>query len=204
MIDPVLDYRMTLLNKIGIKIKNSQKVLDAGCGDGGDTVLLAENAREIIGIDIDEHSNWPKIKKSKMGFQKADICALPFNNGEFDVTFVKDVLHHAYDPGKALREVKRVTAGGGTVVIIEANRFNPIFYLHMTLMLGHQHFTRSKFKRIVSTIFPEAEFGCFECRVYPINNLFIRKLCHKFEDVVENIPLFDKFLTYNYAIAELK
>lgn len=204
MIDPVLDYRVTLLNKIGIKVNNKQKVLDAGCGDGGDTVLLAKDAKKIIGIDINVHHNWSKIKKSNIEFKKADICVLPFNNCEFNVTFVKDVLHHAYDPDKALREVKRVTMRGGTIVIIEANRFNPLFYLHMTLMLGHQHFTRSKFQKIVSGVFPKAKFGHFECRVYPVNNLFIRKLCHKFEEVVENISLVDKFLTYNYAIVKLK
>lgn len=204
MIDAVLDYRITLLKKLGIQINNNQRILDAGCGDGGDTVLLAENAREVIGIDIDEHPNWLKRKKNNIGFKKADICALPFNREEFDLTFVKDVLHHAYDPEKALREVRRVTRGGGTIIIVEANRFNPIFYLHMTLFLGHQHFTRAKFRRIVSGIFPEAQFGCFECRVYPTNNRFIRNICHAFENIIEKCYFFNQFLTYNYAAVQLK
>jgi len=92
----------------------------------------------------------------------------------------------------------------GTIIIVEANRFNPIFYFHMTLMLGHQHFTMTKFRRIVNNVFPAAKFGRFECRVYPTNNPFIRKLCHKFEDMMENIFIFDKFLTYNYATIKLK
>ncbi|MFH1905632.1 MAG: class I SAM-dependent methyltransferase [bacterium] len=204
MISSVLDYRKRMHEKINIQTNKTQKVLDAGCGEGGDTILLSNRVKEIIGVDINAHPNWGKIKKDNVKFQVADICNLPFAEEDFDITFSKEALHHVSEPEEALKEINRVTTVGGTIVIVEANRFNPIFYFHMTLMLEHQHFTRSKFQRIINSVFPEAKFNRFEGRVYLTNNSFIIKLCHKFEDVVENISLFDKFLTYNYAIVKLK
>lgn len=169
-VNAVLDYRKRILQKAKVNILPNQSVLDVGCGDGGDCELFSKTASNVIGIDILSHPSWSKIKKDNLEFQVADACNLPFINNIFDVVFVKDVLHHVPNHKKALHEVIRVTKEGGIIIVIEANRFNPIFYLHMTLMLGHQHFKKKYFKKLIESYSNDATFISTESHVYPIKN----------------------------------
>lgn len=47
---------------------------------------------------------------------KADICALPFNNDQFDLIFCNHVLEHIPDDKKAMEELYRVLKKGGTLI----------------------------------------------------------------------------------------
>lgn len=201
----VLNYRKKILSKISMQINNHQKILDIGCGDGGDCELLSENAKEVMGIDIELHPNWTEIQKRKcnVDFQVADACNLPFPDDVFDIVFEKDVLHHIQNHKKALKEIVRVTKTGGRVIIVEANRYNPIFYLHMTLMKGHQHFTPHYLKQLIASLYKEdATFISAESRVYPIKSRPILRLIHIVEDLLERMPLVNNYLCYNIAVVK--
>ncbi|MDA7764882.1 class I SAM-dependent methyltransferase [Flavobacteriaceae bacterium] len=47
---------------------------------------------------------------------KADICALPFNNDQYDLIFCNHVLEHIPDDKKAMEELYRVLKKGGTLI----------------------------------------------------------------------------------------
>jgi len=47
---------------------------------------------------------------------KADICALPFNNDQYDLIFCNHVLEHIQDDKKAMEELYRVLKKGGTLI----------------------------------------------------------------------------------------
>ena len=47
---------------------------------------------------------------------KADICALPFNNDQYDLIFCNHVLEHIEDDKKAMEELYRVLKKGGTLI----------------------------------------------------------------------------------------
>jgi ubiquinone/menaquinone biosynthesis C-methylase UbiE len=163
------NYRQTVFRQLGLELSGKERVLDVGCGDGGDADWFAQRAASTIGIDLSEHPRWSTLTRPGLGFQSADAQALPFTSGAFDLVFMKDVLHHAHDPDQLLEEAGRVCAPGGRIYIVEGNRFNPIFYLHMTLMLGHQHFRRPVFRGLVARRFPQARFIQFEAHVYPFS-----------------------------------
>ncbi len=71
------------------------------------------------------------------------------------------------DPAAALAEYRRVLRPGGTLVAIEGNRFNPVFYVHMTKLLGHEHFSRELLPLACAGQFPDARFGAFEAHYVP-------------------------------------
>ena len=196
----VLDYQKRILSKAGIKPNDQQKLLDVGCGDGSMTVNFSQNDKEVVGIDIKPYSNWQVFKTGNLHFVVADACNLPFLDSIFDIAFEKDALHHIESHKKALNEIKRVTRTGGQVIILEANRHNPVLYLHMTLMKGHQHFTKKHFENIVASTFKDATFMSAECHVYPIKS----KLIHFIEDFLGKIPLVNNYLSYNIAVMEKK
>jgi len=86
---------------------------------------------------------------------------------------------------------------GESVIIIEGNRYNPLFYPHMVLLCGHNHFRQSYFKKIIKEVFPRVSFQYFEAHLYPPKYLKIWKI---YEKVMESI-MPRAVLAYNVAVA---
>ncbi len=193
----VLQYRNRILEKIGIERFFGKKILDVGCGDGGDALLISQYARSIIGVDSQENDGWKISRGGKIDFQVADACNLPFGGGSFDVVFSKDILHHIANHDKALSEMLRVTSSNGAIIILEANRYNPITYIHMTLMLGHQHFTKKYFKKLISQQAQKVNFFSLESRVIPVNNKLLWECFNLLEFILGKIAFLNN---YNLAI----
>jgi ubiquinone/menaquinone biosynthesis C-methylase UbiE len=96
-----------------------KKVLDAGCGPGGNSAWLqAEN--EVVGVDTSAEAlrlaqaNHPRLKAVQ-----GDISDLPFESGSFDMVLVITVLAMVEDDQRALSEVWRVLRPGGPAFLIE-------------------------------------------------------------------------------------
>ena len=88
-------------------------VLDVGCGEG---VLTHEWAEQlgtgpIVGIDLDDpklRAEWQDRQRPNLEYQVADATALPFADGEFDLTAAIEVLEHVPDPEATVAEMARV------------------------------------------------------------------------------------------------
>jgi len=82
------------------------KILEAGCGIGAQTVILAKNnpAAEITSIDISQESlekareNVEEKGIKNVRFLQADVFSLPFEENSFDHIFVCFVLEHLKKP----------------------------------------------------------------------------------------------------------
>jgi SAM-dependent methyltransferase len=196
--DGELRYRLRCLDKLGFVFSGSERVLDAGCGNGGVARLLLERARKVVAIDVERFDTWSD--EPGLSFQVADAEELPFVDACFDVVHSKDSLHHMRSPERALAEYRRVLAPAGTALIVEANRYNPAFYPHMTLALGHEHFTRARFRGLVAAVFPGARFGAFEAHYVPglTRGLGVQNIV---EEALERIPPIRPLLSYNFAVA---
>ena len=87
-------------------LSTKQRILDAGCGNGRVTALLAAHAEphvEIVGIDLtaaevaDENlSAYPNITT-----QQKDLLGDLTDLGKFDFIYCQEVLHHTLDPKRA-------------------------------------------------------------------------------------------------------
>lgn len=104
--------------------------VDAGCGIGLQSLLLAEaigSKGHITGIDISpEFLTYGKTLVRQVGlseqisFQKGDVTALPFENGEFDWIWSSFLVGYAssIEPLSAIKELSRVVKPGGDVAIL--------------------------------------------------------------------------------------
>jgi SAM-dependent methyltransferase len=193
-----LRYRLRCIEKLGHSFRGDEWLLDAGCGDGGVARLLRERVHQVTAIDVEQSPAWRD--EPGLSFRVADAEALPFADSSFDLVHSKDSLHHMDAPERALAEYRRVLKPGGNVLIVEANRFNPVFYPHMTLALGHEHFTRRRFRDLVRAAFPAARFGAFEAHYVPPLNRAPR-LQHAIEEGLGLFPPFRPLLSYNFAVA---
>jgi len=112
------------------------KVLEAGCGIGSQTLILAKNNPEakIISFDI-SHESLGKARENvrergikNVRFLQADIFYLPFEDESFDHVFICFVLEHLQNPVEALECLKKVLKPGGTVTVVEGDHGSCYFY----------------------------------------------------------------------------
>lgn len=184
----------------GLKQFRNKTVLDLGCGDGEDGIAISKFAKKVIGVDIEKNPQWRKNQSLKVKFIVAKAEKLPFKDSHFDALFLKDVIHHVQNIEKTMSEIKRVTKPGAKIILIEGNRYNPLFFIHMTKMLGHEHLPQEKFKKLVLKYFPQTKFIHFESHFIPmVNENWFRKII-AIEKFIEKIPFTKPFLSYNCAL----
>lgn len=103
-------------------VEPGMHVLDAGCGEGALSVLMAKRGAVVTGCDISE----PNIVESQKYAQKAGVQAtflvadgeaLPFPDASFDLVVSSHVLEHLPHFEKGLDEVLRVTKKRAVVAI---------------------------------------------------------------------------------------
>jgi SAM-dependent methyltransferase len=97
-------------------------VLDAGAGRGLRFPYdHRDRAARIVGVDVDPAVRGnPNVSSATV----ADLTALPFADGEFDVVFSKFVFEHLDRPLATARELRRVTKPGGHLLIHTPNRWH--------------------------------------------------------------------------------
>jgi ubiquinone/menaquinone biosynthesis C-methylase UbiE len=193
-------YCLRCIDKLGYTFRGDERVLDAGCGDGFVAALLRERVREVVGVDVEPSELWHD--GPRLTFAVASAESLPYQDASFDVVYSKDSLHHMDWPERAIAEYARVLTPGGTALIVEANRYNPLFYPHMTLALGHEHFTRKRFRDLVLSVFPNVRFGAFEAHYVPQLER-LPKVQQAIEEAVERFRPVRPLLSYNFAAASL-
>ncbi|KKR99551.1 MAG: hypothetical protein UU49_C0005G0009 [Candidatus Magasanikbacteria bacterium GW2011_GWC2_41_17] len=124
--------------KVASRIKNGDRVLDVGCGNGVFYPVLADKSINYVGLDVSKKllslAKKKALKnkgKAKVKFIKGSITKLPFINNQFDWVCVFAVLHHI--PSHELRsqasqEILRVLKPGGKVMVTVWNMFSDWAY----------------------------------------------------------------------------
>lgn len=171
------------------------EILDLGCGDGSISRMVATKFpnKNITAVDVESHPQW-KIKSPKnLKFVQSSIYSLPYKQGAFDTLILKDVLHHLEDPETVLKKISKLASK--RVLIIEANRYNPISYVRMVRVAKHNHFSQRKLRIVIGK---NAKIQTFETHVWPGK----LKLPGKAFDKLFSLPPFKRIRNYNLAIFE--
>ena len=113
----------------GTTYNDSEKVLEAGCGIGAQTRILAKRNKQaqFTSVDISDQSLQQARRTiegenlTNVRFQKENILDLSFDDESFDHIFVCFVLEHLEKPDSALLELRRVLKTGGTITLIEGD-----------------------------------------------------------------------------------
>lgn len=120
---------------------SGDSVLDIGCGSGwfwlkaakGVDVTLCDQSEGMVAEALER-------VRALEGFSASgkvcDVCALPFEDGQFDGVLAMHMLYHAKDPQLGVSEIARVLRPGGVAVITT----NGLSNMHEMYQLGHLAF----------------------------------------------------------------
>jgi SAM-dependent methyltransferase len=107
-------------------------ILDFGTGVGNSLPHLREHFREprLVGLDVSRRSL--QVSQARFGdlaeFRHFDGGTIPAEDGEFGMAFAACVFHHIdhAEHDAKLRELHRILAPGGWLILYEHNPWNPL------------------------------------------------------------------------------
>jgi ubiquinone/menaquinone biosynthesis C-methylase UbiE len=110
--------------------RQSDRLLDVGCGAGALVHSVAPTVARAVGVDLSpqmiERARGRVRTEGRPGerieFLVAACSDLPFGDQEFTAVITTTALHHFPDPAVAVREMVRVLAPGGRIVIADLSR----------------------------------------------------------------------------------
>ena len=108
-------------------IEPGSRILDAGCGIGGSSRLMAdESGHRVTGIDLsDEFIRAARaltestLLSDRVEFRQGSILDMPFEDQSFDAVLCQHVLMNIEDKPAALTEFHRVLRPGGKLILHE-------------------------------------------------------------------------------------
>jgi ubiquinone/menaquinone biosynthesis C-methylase UbiE len=94
------------------------RILDAGCGTGGNALFLRRYGR-VVGIDLAAEALELGGERLPGALARGSVLEIPFASASFDLVTSFDVLYHrdVPDEDQALREMRRVLRPGGRLLI---------------------------------------------------------------------------------------
>lgn len=127
--DPALDVKFGRTMEVLATLLPCEALLDAGCGDGRFLAALPRYGPvppRLYGSDLSEriletarrltaaHGVRPELVQ-------ANLEALPFPGGSFDLVLSSQVIEHLLDPPAGMRELARVLRPGGRLLVTTLN-----------------------------------------------------------------------------------
>jgi ArsR family transcriptional regulator len=119
-------------------------IADLGAGEGTFALLLAERAKKVIAVDTSakmiEVAREQALRHGieNVEYRLGDMEEVPIDDGQVDLVFFSQSLHHALHPERAIQEAWRILSPGGRIVILDLvkHRFEEARELYADEWLG--------------------------------------------------------------------
>jgi 2-polyprenyl-3-methyl-5-hydroxy-6-metoxy-1,4-benzoquinol methylase len=117
-----------MLNAIGRP--EGLTVLDAGCGEGYLSRILARKGAVVTGVDFSasliEAARTQNLADAlPISFDNNSVDNLPYPTNTFDLVVCNHLMNDLYDPSEPISEFARVLRNGGRLIIL---MLHPCFY----------------------------------------------------------------------------
>lgn len=187
-----------------------RRVLDFGCGNGENTIMLVNRGAEVLSMDISTAS--VKVAEARLAandlsgtanFFTGSAHDIPLPDESVDVVFGMAILHHL-NLDLAAREVFRVLKKGGRAIFSEPVRNSKLVWFVRNL-IPYQGTDISPFERPLTDVelkkFAEG-FSGYESRAFSLPYLNLTELLVRNENVLQPMRRFDQRFMQTFPPAE--
>ena len=182
-------------------------MLDVGGGSGAFTKLFSDTFKYVVDADLSREMLKEAKEKGNILLVETDAQRLPFKDDMFDLTLCTDTLHHLPNAEQVVSEMKRVTKGGGCVVVIEINHNWADSLRHKLIKFAEKRRKKERKKTLGVTLYQESihidrlrqifnNVGLRDYETYnrifippAIQNKYILRGLELLEILVEHIPI---------------
>jgi SAM-dependent methyltransferase len=133
-------------------------VLDAGCGEGFNTVLLADSAAHVLGVDYAAApvaAARAAFPRPNLEFRQLDVHTLPTLDIRVDLVTNFQVIEHLADPVRFLAAVRAALKPGGRLLLTTPNRLTSVSENPVHL----REYTADELAALLQPIFSRVELG---------------------------------------------
>ncbi len=99
-----------------LQLPGGAQILDAGCGSGRNMVEFARHGT-VTGVELSDTSVALARERDAGEVIEGSVLEMPFEPGTFDLAASLDVIEHLQDDLAALRELRRVVAPSGALLV---------------------------------------------------------------------------------------
>lgn len=110
---PVFNKYLDIVSSLGI---DKGKLLDIGAATGFFMKLAKGRGFEVAGVELSEYAT-KKAREKGLNVITGDLQSAGFENSEFDVVTMFDVIEHVPDPISFIIEAKRILRRNGLLLI---------------------------------------------------------------------------------------
>lgn len=140
-------------------IKPEMTVLDAACGEGYGTNLIANKANKVFGVDISktaiDHAK-DKYKSKNIQFIESSATNIPLDDNLIDLVVSFETLEHMLEQDDLIKEFKRILKPNGIIIISSPDKE---FYKEGSINPYHlKELFFNEFESLVSTYFKNIKF----------------------------------------------
>jgi SAM-dependent methyltransferase len=110
--------RRTVIDRVlcGVELPPRARILDAGCGSGRNMIELNRHGT-VTGVELSPASASLAQERNAGEVLTCSVLDMPFAEDSFDLAVSLDVIEHLDDDLAALRELRRVVAPGGALLL---------------------------------------------------------------------------------------
>jgi SAM-dependent methyltransferase len=149
----------------GLELPARPRILDAGCGSGRNMVELARRGA-VTGIEVSDASVSLARERGAGEVISGSVLEMPFASDSFDLATCLDVIEHLEDDLAALRELRRVVAPGGSL-LVTVPAYQWLWSGHDEVNHHFRRYTRSSLRRVAE------EAGWTQARSTHFNSLLL-------------------------------
>lgn len=142
--------RRRIIKKVlnDLALPNNAKILEVGCGTGGNLLLLSHYG-EVFGIELDKFAREYAMKRGKACVMPGSLPHdIPYQDNFFDLIVLLDVLEHVEEDDISLVKLfNKLKLGGYLLITVPA--FSYLWSIHDEL---HHHKRRYTYKSLETKI----------------------------------------------------
>jgi SAM-dependent methyltransferase len=129
-----------------LRLPARARILDAGCGSGRNMVEFARHG-VVTGIELSQTSVDLARERGAGEVVEGSVLDMPFDADAFDLAASLDVIEHLQDDLQALRELRRVVAPGGSL-LVTVPAYQWLWSGHDEINHHHRRYTRHSLQQV--------------------------------------------------------